>query len=351
MNTIRVINKREIETHLTMLDGIKAVEEAYRLNSEKAITLFDTVFYDFEPGKADMDIKSGTIDKAGIFGFKLMSWFGDNAYKGLETLMGNIMLYDRHTGAPKALLDGTSITGMRTGAAGGIGSKYLARQNSRKLLLVGSGNQALYQLAAHLMLMDHIDEVMVYDPMSFEAAKKFCRSIKTRLLTQFLDQFKGDDGAYHQLVQKYNIRFNPVEDLETSVGKADMIVTVTPSKEPMIFKSWVKPGTHLTCMGADMPGKQEIDGDIFTVAKVFTDDIEKTSKTGEMEIPIKKGLFKKEWIVCEIGNVIAGKHKGRTSEEEITLFDASGLAAQDLLTAKILVEKANRLNFGVEIEL
>ncbi len=351
MNKIRVISKKDIETHLNMLDAVRAVEETYILNSEKEIVLFDTVFYDFEEGKADMDIKSGTIDKAGIFGFKLMSWFGDNAKRGMDTLVGNIMLYDRKTGSPIALLDGASITGMRTGAAGGIGTKYLARQDSSEILMVGAGNQAPYQIAAHLMLMDGIKRVNVYDAMSYESAVKFCETIKERLFIDFLSKFANDSDFYNELMKKYDIVFNPVSDIENAVKSADIIITATPSREPMIMKEWLKPGTHLTCMGADMAGKQEIDENIFTVARVFTDDIEKTSKVGEMEIPIKKGVFSKDDIICEIGKVIKGENPGRLSDGEITLFDASGLAAQDLITAKELLSKANQDNFGVVIEL
>jgi alanine dehydrogenase len=280
-----------------------------------------------------------------------MSWFGDNAAKGLDTLMGTIMLYDRRTGAPTALLDGSSITGMRTGAAGAIGSSCLARKDSRTLLMVGAGNQAPYQLAAHLLMFDTIRTVYVYDPMSYEASVKFCSVIKDRLHRRFLPAFEGSPAARAALEKKYDIEYLPVKNLEQAVGKADIIVTVTPSRKPMVMRGWLRPGTHLSCMGADMQGKQEIDENIFPVARVFVDDIAKTSKTGEMEIPIQKGVFAKEEIVCEIGKVLQGKNPGRLTDDEITLFDATGLAAQDLLTAKELLLKAERLGFGTVVEL
>jgi ornithine cyclodeaminase/alanine dehydrogenase len=346
MSTIRVISRQEIEAHLNMQDAVKAVEQAYVLNAEKEVQLFDTVFHDFDEGKADMDIKSGTIDKAGVFGFKLMSWFGDNAAKGLPTLMGTIMLFDRTTGAPLVLLDGASITGLRTGAAGAIGTKYLARPESVELLMVGAGNQAPYQLAAHLMLMDNIKTVQVHDPLSYDAAVAFCAGIKDMLTTRFLPAFKDDPAMHAWLQKKYAVEFIPVTDLKEAVGTADIIVTVTPSRKPLVMNEWLKPGTHLSCMGADMAGKQEIDGTIFAAARVFVDDIEKTSRTGEMEIPIRDGLFSKQDIVCEIGQVIAGRNPGRLSATETTIFDATGLAAQDILTAKELLAKAEILGFG-----
>jgi ornithine cyclodeaminase/alanine dehydrogenase len=334
-----------------MQDAVKAVEQAYVLNAEKGVVLFDTVFHDFEEGQADMDIKSGTIDKAGVFGFKLMSWFGDNAAKGLPTLMGTIMLFDRATGAPLVLLDGASITGMRTGAAGAIGTRYLARPDSSELLMVGAGNQAPFQLAAHLMLMDNIRTVRVYDPLSYEASVAFCAGIKHMLATRFLPAFADDPALQTRLRQKYSVDFIPVKDLQVATGPADIIVTATPSRKPLVMRDWLKPGTHLSCMGADMAGKQEIDGTIFAAARVFVDDIEKTSKTGEMELPIRDGLFSKQDIVCEIGQVIAGRNPGRLSASETTIFDATGLAAQDILTARELLTKATTLGFGTSAAL
>ena len=351
MNEIRVLNKEVVMDNLNIMDAISAVEQAYALNSNKEVNLFTTVFYDFEEGKADMDIKSGTIDKAGIFGFKLMSWFDDNTKIGLEPLVGNIMLYDRSTGCPIALLDATHITGMRTGAAGGIGTKYLARKDSEKLLLVGCGNQAPFQLAATLLLMDHIKKVSIYNPINYENAVNFSKKIKTVLTDDFLSKLSCDKKAYDSLEKKLDIDYIPVSDIENATKEADIIITATPSRKPIIMKEWVKSGTHFTCIGADMEGKQEIDENLFSIARVFIDDIEKTSKVGEMETAIKKGLFRKEDIVCEIGDVIQNKQKGRMSEDEITIFDASGLATQDLLTAKILLDKANDQNLGITIQL
>ena len=337
MNEIRVLNNEVVMANLNMADAISAVEQAYSLNSNKEVNLFTTVFYDFEVGKSDLDIKSGTIDKAGIFGFKLTTLFGDNPKIGLEPLIGTMMIYDRATGCPIALLNASHITGMRTGAAGGIGVKYLARKDSENLLLVGCGGQAPFQLAATLSLMENIKKVSIFDPISYENAADFSGKIKNMMEQKFLS--------------KFNAEYIPVSDVEKATREADVIITITPSRKPIIMKEWVKRGTHLTCIGADMEGKQEIDENLFQVAGVFTDDIEKTSKVGEMETAIKKGIFKKEDIVCEIGDVIQKKNAGRLSYDEITIFDASGLAALDLLSAKILLDKAAKLDLGTIIKL
>ena len=350
MNKLLVLSKRDIEEHLSIEDAVTAVEQTYSLNSAKEVNLFNTVFYDFELGKADLDIKSGTIDKTGVFGFKLMTWFGDNKNKGLNPLQGNIMLYDRNTGCPIALMDATHITGMRTGAAGGVGTKFLAREDSDELLIIGSGNQAGFQLAATLMLMKNIKRVTIYDVYA-EKAVEFSKTIKDRLFNEFLSKFKNNKELYDRVAERYNTEFVPVTNIENATKSADIIITVTPSRKPIIKREWVKKGTHLTCIGADMKGKQEIDENLFPIARVFIDDIEKTSQVGEMEKAINDGIFSKEEIVCEIGNVILGKNKGRISDEEITIFDASGLASQDLITAKVLYDKANDLGIGKFIEI
>lgn len=351
MNKIRVLNSAVIAEHFNMADAIEAVEKAYVLHAQKQVSLFDTVFYEFEPGAADMDIKSGTVDKEGIFGMKLMSWFLKNEEKELNSLMGNIMLYSRETGAPIALLDGASITGLRTGAAGGLGAKYLAREGAEELLLIGTGNQAPYQLASALIQLKTIRRVTVCNALNFDWARSFVDTIKNRLEKDFLSALDQDTPAYEALKEKLAIDIVAEEDIEKAVRRADVILTATPSKEAMIRKEWVKKGAHLSCMGADMEGKQEIDEQLFCAAKVFTDDIEKTSRVGEMETAIKKGLFSKEQIAGELGAVILGEIPGRESDEEITIFDASGLAVQDLMAAKVLFEKAEKRDLGVVIEL
>ena len=122
------------------------------------------------------------------------------------------------------------------------------------------------------------------------------------------------------------------------MGEADIIITVTPSREPVIKAEWVKPGTHFSCIGSDMEGKEEIDPEIFRGAKVYGDDLAQCIRVGEMEIPLKKGTIREEELMGEIGQLLKGEIEGRTSDEEITIFDATGISALDLITAKIALE-------------
>ena len=142
-----------------------------------------------------------------------------------------------------------------------------------------------------------------------------------------------------------------MENIEKVVGVSDIIVSATPSRKPMIMKEWVKPGTHFSCVGSDMEGKQEIDENIFGVARVFVDDMNQAVAVGETETPIKKGVIEERDIVGEMGALILGNIEGRTSDDDITIYDTTGIALQDLLTAKKVLELAEEKGLGEVIDI
>jgi len=348
MNKIIILNEETIKELLDIKNVIKVVEQAYTLKNSNQADLFPIITHIFESGKADMDIKSGHLkDDANIFGLKLVSWFGENSKKGFPEVIGTIMIFDGKTGIPLGILSGEHITGMRTGSAGAIGVKYLARKDSENLLMVGAGHQAFFQVAANLTVLDQIKKVMVYDPIDYKLAVDFCHKIKEKLNEEILSKYKDDEI----LVKKYDIDFVATDDIEKSTSKADVIVTATPSRKPIIKKEWVKKGTHFSCIGSDMEGKQEIDENIFSKARIFVDDFEQASNVGETETPIKKGIIKKEDIAGEIGEVIMGTKSGRLSDDEITIFDSTGIAHQDLLTATYAIKIAKEKGLGTIVEL
>ena len=139
-------------------------------------------------------------------------------------------------------------------------------------------------------------------------------------------------------MDKSDVKFEAVTDLAKAVSEADIIITVTPSRNPIIKREWVKPGTHFSCIGSDMEGKEEIDPEIFRGARVFGDDLEQCKRVGEMEIPLKKGTIAEAELGGEIGHVLTGEVTGRENDEQITIFDATGISALDLITAKIALE-------------
>lgn len=338
MFELRVLSKEVTEQVLRLPDVIHTVEEVYRLKAMDETAVFPLVFHEFNPGVADMDIKSGWLKGSDIFGLKVVSWFGENPAKGLPPLIGTIMVMDARTGVPMGLLDGTHITGIRTGAAGAIGAKLLARKDAKTMMVVGAGHVATFQVAGALSLIPDLEKIYIYDGLSQENAERFAEHMPQVLKENFEME---RDGA----------TFEAVTDLEAATVDSDIIITVTPSKEPIIKKDWITPGTHLSCIGADMSGKEEIEAEIFANARVFTDDTPQCIKVGEIEIPVKKGILKQEAIAGEIGEILIGKTPGRENDQQITIFDATGTALLDLLTAKLALQKAAELGLGETVNL
>ncbi|MFP7369932.1 ornithine cyclodeaminase family protein [Bacillus sp. WP8] len=351
MYPFKVLDHEDIKAILDMKNVIDIVEKAYVLKENKEASLFPMVFHEFEPGKADMDIKSGELSGAGIFGLKLVSWFGDNPSKGLPAVVGTVLVLDSRTGLPIGILSGEYMTMMRTGAAGGIGAKYLARKDSEELLMVGSGHVAAYQILAVLMTMNHIKRVRVYNAHSFDRAGQFCADIKGKLKELLAQTKEQNPEVYEEMLQKIEIEYTPVNDIETATRNADIIITATPARQPIILKEWVMPGTHFSCVGADMAGKQEIDENILTDARIFVDDLEQSVTVGEFETAFKKGIIAKDSIISEIGGVITNQAPGRISPEDITVFDSTGISLQDLLTASYVLEQAEEKQIGMSTKL
>jgi ornithine cyclodeaminase/alanine dehydrogenase len=351
MLKILSLSQKDTEKLLDMPTVVEKVIEAYRLKFEKTASLFPMIFHEFEPGVADMDIKSGQLQGANVFGHKLVSWFSENPQKGLPTLIGTVMVYDSSTGAPKAILSAEHITSMRTGAAGAIGAKFLARPDSKTLLMVGTGHQALFQIAATLMTFPEINKVLLYNPRSQERAQEFKNVVESKLNQYFLSFYEKDSKEYTQYKNAFTVEFEVVTEIEKQTGEADIIITATPARSPLIKNEWVNPGTHFSCIGADISGKQEIDENILKRAWVFTDDLSQSINVGECEMAIKKGAITPEHILGEIGAVITGNIKGRDSADDITVFDSTGIALQDLIVADYATKLATTKNIGTTFSL
>lgn len=334
MFNMRVLSYEDVRQVLEVKQVIEAVETVYKSKSENQAEAWPTIFYDFEPGKADMDIKSGYLKSEKLFGHKTVTWFGDNQAKGIPTLLGMIAVFDAETGQPLGITDAAFITGIRTGAAGAIGAKYLARKDSKNFLLLGAGNQAIFQIAATLTTLPDLKTVRIA-AKDANKLNEFVNALPQRLQDEF-------GIATGQIV------FEAVENLESAVKDSDIIITVTPSKKPVIKSDWVQPGTHLSCIGADMEGKQEIESAILAKARIFVDDLEHCKQVGEIEIPLKQGIISEDDIAGEMGDLLLGRIEGRTDDTEITVFDATGMALLDIYTAKIALQAAEKKGLGTK---
>ena len=322
--SVRVLGTEDLKKRLNIADVIEGVKSVYEAKTKGEIIVWPLVYHEFDDGKgSNMDIRSGGIKgDINIHGMKMFNEFPANHELGIPSHIAWIMVFDSTNGLPIGVVDGAYVTGMRTGSAGAIGAKALARPESETLMLLGAGQQAMFQIAATLTLFPGIRKVLIADPVNQPNAEKFADNCCSRLY----NEFKMD---------KSDVVFEAVTNLAKSVGEADIIITVTPSRSPIIRKEWVKPGTHFSCIGSDMEGKEEIDPELFRGARVFGDDLSQCKRVGEMEIPLKIGTITEEELGGEIGQVLTGEVEGRTSDDQITIFDATGLSALDLITAKI----------------
>ncbi len=338
MSQIRILSRQDVARVTSMQEMIACVEAVYRQKALGQTEVWPTTFYEFDPGHADMDIKSGYLKDSGVFGHKTVSWFGGNSEKGLPELTGGIMVFSAETGLPLGLLDASYITGLRTGASGAIGAKYLARQDSRHLLVVGCGGQAAFQVAAALTALPGLRQVTVSGPRSLQRAQSFVSALPQRLTEEFSLDVSG-------------IAFAAAASPEQALQTADVVITVTPSRTPLIQKEWVRPGTHFSCIGADAEGKEELDPLLFKGARIFVDDAVHCAAAGEVELPLKQGVIHPEDITGEIGGLLLGKLPGRASADQTTIFDATGMALLDLAAAKSALDAAERLGLGQVVEL
>lgn len=331
MSVVRVLNRRQVSGLISMPMALDAVEEAYRMKGEQRGELWPMVFHVFGPDhRGDLDIKSGNLPDR--YGLKVVSWFGANEKRGLPALTGTELLFDMENGQPVALLDAGPITDYRTGASAAVGAKYLAPIDSRRLCIVGCGALAPYVASAFALLFPGLEEMTIVNPLHPVHAVERLEHIKS-------------------LAERLAGRSIPLvasEDTESAVRTSDLVTTITPATQPVVKAAWLHKGMHLSCIGADMEGKQEIESDCARDALLFCDDRSQSLSVGEFEKPFREGILKK--LDGEIGAVVAGRMQGRRSKDAITIFDASGIALLDLSMAKALVAAAEGLGVGSLVE-
>jgi alanine dehydrogenase len=283
---------------------------------------------DVHQHNGEVDIKSGFVEDFGLMGTKIASGYYDNQKKGLPPGIAVIVLLDLETSMPLAIMDGTHITAYRTGAAGAVAASVLARKDSQKVGIVGAGTQGRMQLLALKEVFD-IQDVKIWD----------------------ID--RGIANRYQkQMTKELSIDVHVVDTPDAVVPDADILVTVTPSRKALVNVDSIKEGMHINAIGADGPGKQELDPQIMARAsKIVVDSLEQCRKIGEIQHALSQGLIDESSIHAEIGEIINGNKSGRETEEEITLFDSTGLSAQDIAASKIVYEAAKKKGLGKRINL
>ncbi len=262
-------------------------------------------------------------------GVKLINSHELNPARGLPSVVGTYVLFSQETGIPLCLMAATVLTAVRTGAASGVASRHLARPDSTTLGLVGAGAQASYQfdaVAAQLAISD----VMVWAPEP-DAARR--------------DAFIQAMTVAHPTVE-FRVAGSAAECAAT-----DVVCTTTPSRVSLFPASAVRPGTHINAVGADGPGKQELDPQLLLTSRVVVDETYQAVHGGEVNVAIAQGVMQESGIAGTLPDVVNGLVPGRTSESEVTIFDSTGLAIQDIAVAILVYERAMEFGRGIEIEL
>jgi alanine dehydrogenase len=313
---VLLLGGREIKELLSMGEALKAVEQSFRLQTNGKTIMPPKLYLDLPQYQGDFRAMPAYVD--GAAGVKWVSVYPDNWRQSLPSIVATIILCDPSTGYPLAIMDATYITNIRTGAAGGVAVKYLARKDSTIIGFVGAGVQAKTQLLAIIEVLPQIKEVKVFD-------------LDRDISQKYVDE----------MTAKLGINIHPVETIQDAT-EADIIVTTTPSRKPVVKKQYIKPGTHINAIGADAKGKQELEADLLRSGKIIVDDIEQASHSGEINVPLSGGIIKIEDIYGTLGEVVANVKKGREDNEEITIFDSTGLAIEDVVCAKIVYEKAKK---------
>jgi alanine dehydrogenase len=313
---VPVLSRREVEQLLSIDEALKAVERAFVLEAQGVTAMPPKLYLNLPQYEGDFRAMPAYID--GAAGLKWVSVYPNNWRQNLPSVMATIILCDANTGCPLVIMDGTHITNIRTGAAGGVAVKYLARRGSSVIGLIGAGMQAKTQLMAISKVLPRIEEIKVFDKQR-DASVTYVNDMGTKL----------------------NLNIRPVETIEEAT-EADIVVTTTPSRKPVVKGQHIRPGTHINAIGADAKGKQELESGLLKKAKIVVDNIEQASHSGEINVPLLQGVIKVEDIYGTLGEVVANMKKGRENDEEITIFDSTGLAILDIICAKLVYEKAKK---------
>lgn len=323
-----ILNQQEVKELLNMPDAIKAVEEAYKAYNLNKVEQPPIVSVEVAEHDGEVDIKACYSKVNEMISVKTAVGYWNNPeIYGLPTLLATISIFDGRTGYPVCIMDGSLITGYRTGAAGGVSAKILARKNSKIVGVIGAGNQARMQVKA-------LKEVL-----PIETIKVWSRSKEKSY------EYKMD------IESSFGISVIVCDEPKESVEESDIVVTVTPGKKALVQNDWIKKGTHIIAIGADMEGKQEIDPKLFFRAKVLVDSIEQCILRGETQNPLKAGIISEKDIYAEIGEVLLGKKLGRVNDDEITIFDSTGMGVQDNTTATMIYKLAIEKSLGQFLSL
>ncbi|KUJ73754.1 ornithine cyclodeaminase [Ruegeria marisrubri] len=318
-----IVPEREIADLMTREAAFDAVEQVFASMASGDAYNFPVVREAIGHEDALYGFKGG-FDRAGLtLGLKAGGYWPNNLEKhGLINHQSTVFLFDPDTGRPTAMVGGNLLTALRTAAASSVSIKHLARTDAKILGMIGAGHQAAFQLRAAL------------EQRNFE--KVIGWNYHPEMLPN-IEKVAAEAGIPFEAV--------PLDGMR----QADVIISITSAFAPSLMADHVSAGTHVACMGTDTKGKQEVESALLAGAGVFTDEVAQSVTIGEAQHAVAEGLIK-ESDVAQLGAVINGTHPGRSSDDQITLFDGTGVGLQDLAVAASVVELAVRKGIAIEVD-
>lgn len=325
---MKILSETEIRTLISREEAFSAVRDAFRALADGRVTMPFPTELDFPHQEADLHVKGAFVDGLPLFSFKVVCGFYDNARRGIPVTSGAILVFDADTGALRALLfDNGFLTNLRTAAAGALTVDLLARPNADRVAMIGAGTQARFQLAA-LLEVRRPGLVAVYS--------------RTREHTE---------RYAHEMRVEHGIEVETVDTPEKACAGAQIVVTTTTAREPILRGEWLAPGTHIVAVGSDLPAKRELADDVLASADVVVADaLEQCLRAGEIRHAVEAGHLDPARVL-ELGALASGRAVGRTSERQITVADLTGVGAQDVAVASVVATNAALRDVGFEFAM
>lgn len=325
------LSRDDLKQLVSMTECIDLVKSAfvelYQHRAEVPLRLG----FDVDPGKDVTLLMPAYMPRINALGLKLVSVFQSNGGSGIPVTNAMVMMVDTETGVPQALINGSYLTQLRTGAVSGVSSQLMSREDSRNLVVIGGGAQGVTQAAAVAAVRD-IERITIVD--------------------RFEESFARFRAAIEQDWPELSDRLSFSTDAEVPVRQADIICLATTARQPVFDASWVKPGTHVSGVGSFTPEMQETPEAYVINARIVVDMAEHAlAETGDLIIPLQNGSLQESDIVGELGGLILGEFPGRTSPEENTFFKSVGNAVQDMAVGSYAVQQAMVKGIGQQIDL
>jgi alanine dehydrogenase len=320
-----ILGRSDMVGLLSPAEYVDCVEHAFRMHGEGRVYMEPKGHIVLDRYRGEWEVMPSWIEEPEAAACKWVSIREDNSRYELPAVFSILVYTHPETGFPLAICDGSHHTLMRTGASAAVSARWLARRDSKVLAILGSGSVGKGTLATCDAVFDW-EEVRIWS--------------RTQ---ESLDRFAADEQPSYP-----HLELKTTTDVERAVRGADVIVTGTHARRYLVEDGWVAPGTHIAALGADLAGEQELDPRTLARARVFVDDIRQCREDGEINVALREGVISEDDVAGEIGKVICGELEGRQSDEQVTVFDSTGIALQDSATVPLEYERAVAAGVGIE---